>query len=187
VLGISIVPGSRAAKPYNVAEPELMPREDRETLREFLDEVRADFDVVLIDCPPNLCGCSFAAMAASDHLVVPVQPEDYGAQGVADVLDSLAFVQGEGYHVDLLGFLLTMVSPRQTLHQLYEGNLRDIYRNQIFTARFPRNAEYAEAIAQRQLIQQYKPKGAATKAVKAIADEMLSRIAGTFVAEGVAA
>jgi len=188
VPGLSIIPGSREAMRFNVAMPDEMSRDSRESIRDFLAEVRGDFDMVLIDCPPNLYGCSFAALAASNHLVVPVQPEDYGAQGIADVLDSLDYVRQQGYRVDLLGYLLTMVAPRRTLHQVYEENLRAAYGDQVFTARFPVNPEYAEAIARRQLIQQYKPKGASTKAVRAVADEMLSRIAGTFgAAEGVAA
>ena len=45
----------------------------------------------MIDCPPNLHLCSWAALVASDFLLIPTQPEDYGAQGLADVRASAAW------------------------------------------------------------------------------------------------
>jgi chromosome partitioning protein len=146
-------------------------------LREFTREVADGYDLVLIDCPPNLHLCSWAALAASDFLVVPLQPEDYGAQGIADVLDSLTTVQSAGYPVELLGYLITMCSPRRTLHQLYEEQLRELYGSAVFTARVPMAPEFPEAISRRQTIAQYKPKGAPAKAMKALAEELLQRIA----------
>lgn len=188
VPGISIVPGSRVAGDYNHSKPLQLDRETWETVREFRAEIEGRFDVVLIDCPPNLYGCSFAALAAADWLVVPVQPEDYGAQGIADVLESLASVNELGYPVQLLGLLLTLVQPRKAIHQHYEGMIRGVYGADVFAARFPDMTDYPESLMARKLIQQYKPKGAATKAVRAIADEMLERISTAAVeGQGVAA
>lgn len=184
VPGLDIVPGSRAAGEYNDARPLTLGRDSWEAIREFRSEIEGRYDVVLIDCPPNLYGCSFAALAASDWLVVPVQPEDYGAQGIADVLDSLDTVNGLGYPVRLLGYLLTLVQPRKAIHQHYEASLRAGYGEDVFAARFPVMTDFPEAIAARKLIQQYKPKGAASRAVRAIADEMLERIASAIVATG---
>ena len=70
-----------------------------------------------------------------------------------------------------------MVSPRRTLHQIYEEQLRELYGSQVFTARIPESPEFPEAISRRQTIAQYKPKGAAARAVKALAEELLARIA----------
>jgi chromosome partitioning protein len=186
--GLDLVPGSNAATSFNIPDPHLAPRDAQESLREFLQEAGGGYDLVLIDCPPNLYMCSWAALAASDHLIVPVQPEDYGAQGIADVLDSLDKVRAGGYPVSLLGYLITMVSPKRSLHQIYEERLRGSYGGEVFTARLPELPEFPEAIARRQTIVQYKPKGAAAKAIKAIAEELLERIADAGAqVEGVAA
>lgn len=188
--GLFIVPGSEAAASYNHPDPHAAGRDQRESIREFLADVHDDFDVVMIDCPPNLYLCSFAALAASDFMVVPVQPEDYGAQGIAAVHRSLDLVRSFGHPVRLLGYLLTMVQPRRALHQVYEANLRTAYGSKVFDARFLDMPDYPEAIAARRTIGQYKPKGAAAKHVKAIAVELMDRIAaeeqGTEC-EGVAA
>lgn len=190
VPGLSILPGSRASEIHNAPDPMSRGRDYLESLGEFLGEINGAFDLVLVDCPPNLYGCSFSALAASDHLIVPVQPEDYGAQGIADVLDSLATVRGAGYGVDILGFLLTMVSPRRSLHQVYEAKLRATYGEKVFTVPMPMSPDFPEAIAHRKPISLYKPKGAASKAVKAVAAELLARIealSADHQVEGVAA
>jgi chromosome partitioning protein len=177
LAGVDLVPGSRTASSFNNSDPHLVDPEAQGALREFLSEITDGYDLVLIDCPPNLHLCSWNALAASDHLVVPLQPEDYGAQGIADVLESLALVRAAGYPVSLLGYLITMVSPRRTLHQIYEEQLRELYGREVFAARIPESPEFPEAISRRQTIAQYKPKGAAAKAVKALAEELLGRIA----------
>jgi chromosome partitioning protein len=174
---VDLVPGSRSATTYNTPDPHTADPESQGALRDFMEEAASGYDIVLADCPPNLHLCSWAALAASDYLVVPLQPEDYGAQGIADVLESLDRVQSAGFPVRLLGYLITMVSPRRTLHQLYEEQLRSLYGDQVFNARVPEAPEFPEAISRRQTISQYKPKGAPAKAIKALAEELLSRIA----------
>src|SRR5207237_5760985 len=63
---------------------------------------------------------------------------DYGAQGIADVQESVALVQsGPNPGLSLLGFLLTMVAPRRTVHQLYEERLRALYGVAVFGAKVP--------------------------------------------------
>jgi chromosome partitioning protein len=175
--GVDLVPGSRAAASFNVPDPHLADPELQAALRAFLGEAGGGYDLALIDCPPNLHLCSWAALVAADYLVVPLQPEDYGAQGIADVLESLGRVRAAGYPVALLGYLITMCSPRRTLHQLYEEQLRELYGAAVFTARVPESPEFPEAISRRQTIAQYKPRGAAAKAILALAEEMLARVA----------
>lgn len=187
VDGISIVPGSIAAEDFNHPRPLDGGRASVSTIREFLAEVGDAFDYVLLDCPPNLCGCSVSAMAASDSLVVPVQPEDYGSQGVARVLRCYEDVRAHGFPVELAGILLTMVSPRRALHQVYEASIRQEYGDAVFAARMPELPDFPEAIAMRRTVAQYKPKGAAAKAVRAIAEEMAARVELKAEGQGVAA
>lgn len=175
--GIDLVAGSRAAASYNVPDPHAADAGAQACLREFLAEVRDDYDVTLIDCPPNLHLCSWAALVASDFLIVPLQPEDYGAQGIADVRESVALVTaGPNPSLVLLGYLLTMVAPRRTLHQVYEESLRAEYGGLVFRSRVPEAVDYPEAIMRRLPVALYRPRGAAARAIAALADEVLGRI-----------
>jgi chromosome partitioning protein len=114
---------------------------------------------------------------ASDHLIVPLQPEDYGAQGIIDVQESIAMVTGgPNPELNLLGYLITMYVVRKSIHKLYEENLRAEYGPNVFAARVPHAAEFPEAIAHRKPVSLYRPRGAAAKAMRAVADEVLVRI-----------
>ena len=149
-------------------------------MREAVDAARRDYDLVLIDCPPNLHLCSWAALTAADRLIIPLQPEDYGAQGIRDVHESIRLVREHtNPGLSVLGYLVTMWNARRAIHKMYDENLRALYGTQVFETRIPHAAEYPEAIAYRKPIAMYKPKGAAAKAIQSLADEMLARLAAT--------
>jgi chromosome partitioning protein len=188
VPGVDLVPGSVHSTRHNVPVPYEADWDTQTCLRVFLEDIRDGYDLALIDCPPNLHLCSWAALVASDYLIIPTQPEDYGAQGLADVRTSVALVKaGPNPDLALLGYLLTMVSPRRTVHQLYEERLRAAYGPEVFTVRVPEAADFVEAIARRLPIAMHKPKGASAKAIKELAVELEQRIAATHAARTEAA
>ena len=120
--------------------------------------------------------CSWASLTAADSLIVPLQPEDYGAQGIVDVQESVGLVQSRtNPGLRVLGFLITMHEARKSLHQMYDQRLRAMYGDAVFETRVPRAADFPEAIA-------HAPpspptsRGPAAKAMKALAGEILGRI-----------
>jgi chromosome partitioning protein len=183
LAGVDLVPGSRLAASANIPDPHLADWPAQVALREFLGEVSDGYDLVLIDCPPNLHLCSWAALVAADALVVPVMPEDFGAQGLADVQESVArVVAGPNPGLALAGYLITMISARRTVHQIYEERLRVTYGDDVFATRVPESVDFVEAIAQRKPVAQYKPRGVAAKAIKALAEELDARVAARLAA-----
>jgi chromosome partitioning protein len=177
LAGIDIVAGSKAAGRYNTPEPHEAPVNIQVCLRGFLDEVRDRYDVILIDNPPNLCAASWAALIASDYLIVPVVPEDYGSASLSPFFESIQLVRsGPNPGLNLLGLVLSMVQPRLAVHQVYEQTLRDLHGEGIFSTRIPLAADIKEAISQRRPITHYKPRGASSKVFKALADEVFARI-----------
>jgi chromosome partitioning protein len=176
IEGVSIVPGSRHLTEANMRPPSEW-AETQMGMSEFVEEAVLDFDVVLIDCPPNLHLCSWAALVASDSIVVPLQAEDFGSQGLAPVQEAVAAVQaGPNRHLRLQGYLLTMFDKRLTVHVSYEALLREMYGDEVFAASVPRAKDFIEAVAARVPISHYKPKSAAAKAIQAVADELVARL-----------
>lgn len=176
VAGVDLIPGSELATGYNVPWPQNADGAAQRCLAEFLAEVRG-YDLALIDCPPNLHLCSWAALVTAGHILIPLQAEDYGSQGVVVVGRSVAMVQaGPNPGLRVLGYLLTMVSPRRSLHQLYEQTIRSMYGDLVLDSRVTYQAAYAEAIAARKPIAQHKPKGAPAREIRALADEILARL-----------
>jgi chromosome partitioning protein len=187
IAGIDLIPGSIHTDRHNRPTPEESPWPDQIALRDFLGEIEGRYDIALIDCPPNLHLCSWAALAASGWALIPVQPEDYGAQGLGPVRRSIAKVRAAvNPDLRLLGYLVTMVQPRRAIHQLYEDTLRSDYGTDVLAARLPAAADFPEAIAHRKPVTHYKPRSAASKAIKAVADEVLTRVV-TAVNKGEAA
>jgi chromosome partitioning protein len=183
VQGIDLVPGSIHTDRHNRPTPEEAPWPDQVVLREFLAELSDAYDITLIDNPPNLHLCSWAALSASGWVLIPVQPEDYGAQGLAAVRRSIGRVRTAVNHdLRLLGYLITMAQPRRAIHQLYEEQLRTDYGTDVLETRIPAAADFPEAVAHRQPVTHYKPRSAAAKAVKALADEVLVRLAARTAA-----
>ena len=169
------MPGGRALTPWNMT-PESEWGPSQFAIRSLLRDVATDFDVVLIDCPPNLHLCSWAALTASDAVVVPLQAEDYGAQGIYDITGSVAAVQGAtNPDLRLLGFLITMFDKRTALHTAYQDQLRTLYGDKVFSSVVPRAKDYPEAVSARMPIAFYKPKSAAAKAIQAVAEELVAR------------
>jgi len=174
--GISLVPGSIHLTSFNVPDPHKSPRDQQRALASLVGEVRDRFDFILIDVPPNLHLCSWAALVASDSIVVPLQAEDFGSQGIASVLDSVEAVQSRANpQLRLLGYLLTMFNPRLAIHKAYEGTLRDLYGDLVFRTTIPYAADLKEAVSIRVPIVAHKPKGASAKAIKALAEELIER------------
>lgn len=174
--GIDLVPGHASVTAANRPDPWAAPREQQECLRTLLADAGGRHDLVLIDCPPNLHLCSWAALLASDWVVVPVQPEDYGAQGLAPVLQALDRVRmGPNPGLRLAGYLVTMVG-RTALAKVYEGQLREIHGTLVFGATVPRLVAYTEAIAARAPVSHHLPRSAAAEAMRAVAEELLDRV-----------
>jgi chromosome partitioning protein len=180
IQGVDLLAGSRAAAAFNVPDPHLCDWPLQVALRDFLEDVRGGYDLVLIDCPPNLHLASWASLVASDAIIVPLQPEDFGAQGISDVQESIDRVlAGPNPALRLLGFLITMSNPRLSVHKGFEQLLRTHYGAAVFEATMPISTDYKEAIVQRKPVAQYKPKGAATKVMKVLADEIFARLDGS--------
>jgi chromosome partitioning protein len=175
--GLDIIPGSPALARYNVPEPWLAPGEFQAAIADLVPDLREGYDYVLIDSPPTLSLCSWAALVASDHLVVPLQAEDFGSQGIASILDFVdAVLAGPNPNLNLAGYLLTMFNPRLAIHKAYETMLRQLYGDAVFTVTIPIGTDFKEAVAVRKPIVAHKPRGASAKSIKALADELAARV-----------
>jgi len=173
---IRILPGSPLLTDHNLPAPHREPRDQQRALVPFVRDLRGDCDFILIDTPPTLSLCTWAALVASDALVVPLQAEDFGSQGIAYVLDSIEAIRAKANPgLRLLGYLLTMFNPRLAIHATYRETLRAIYGGDVFEATIPIATDYKEAVALRRPVALHKPRGAASRAMKAFADELIAR------------
>jgi chromosome partitioning protein len=174
---VAVLPGSNHLDDYNLPRPHEA-GELQLALRRFLRDAACAFDVALVDCPPNLSLCSWAALLAADVVVVPVQAEDYGAQGIVYIQRAFDLALSRyNPRLRLAGYLVTMFNKALGIHAAYDHQLRALYGDQVFAATVPLAKDFKEAVAARLPVTAYKPRSAAAKAMKAVADELLLRAA----------
>src|SRR4029079_16001363 len=131
--------------------------------RDALAEAGDGFDVVLIDCPPHTQVCAWSALVAADGVVVPVQPEDYGAQGLKSIRRTIAHAQSAANaQLALIAYLVSMFNKSLSVHVTYEGYLRELHGADVFATVIPQIKDYKEAVTYRKPIVEYQPHSRAT-------------------------
>lgn len=173
IPSLQVVP---ANKELTGAEIELVEMERREfRLKEALDSVQADYEFIVIDCPPSLGLLTLNALTAAKSLIVPIQCEYYALEGVTELFDTLTRIR-RLYNPDLAieGLLLTMYDERTNLSAAVASDLRDFYGQQVFEAVIPRNVRLAEAPSYGKPIVIYDIRSKGAEAYFQLAKEILA-------------
>jgi chromosome partitioning protein len=129
------------------AEVELVSRSRRESvMRRALDAVKADYDFILIDCPPSLGLLTLNMLAAADAVVVPIQCEYYALEGLSQLLNTVRVVQRSfNPRLAIDGVLLTMYDARLNLSRQVAEEAKEYFGPRMFNTVIPRNVRLAEA------------------------------------------
>ncbi len=171
--GITICPANQTLAPFNTPEPEKTGMLQF-AIREFLEE-QSDFDVVLIDCPPNLYRCSWASMVAADYVLIPVPPEDFGTQGLRAVHQCVQQARQLNPNLRRLGHLVTRHDARLLVHRMYEQKLRKMYREMVMETVISEASAFKVALTRRRPVQYHEPHSKAAKLTLSLAREILDR------------
>lgn len=173
---LSVVRTNQALAPHNVPQPERLAMKQF-ILREFLQSL-SDFDIVLIDCPPNLYQCTWNALIAANFVVIPVPPEDFATQGLRVVHQAIENARLLNPELQLLGHLVTRLDARLLVHRSYENKLRSLYGESVLTTVIPEASAFKMALTCRQPVSHYSPGSRAAEVTAELARELLSRAAG---------
>ena len=160
------------------AEIELVSSLSRESrLRTVLEPVEADFDFVLIDCPPSLGLLTINGLTAASGLIVPVQCEYYALEGLGKLVGVMDQLRHTGINPQLAmaGLLMTMFDMRTNLSGAVMKDVRDHFQEVVFETVIPRSIRISEAPSFSQTILEYDPKGPGATAYRALAAEFLKR------------
>jgi chromosome partitioning protein len=129
------------------AEVELVSLERRENrLKQALSVVDAEYDFVLIDCPPSLSMLTLNGLCAAHGVIVPMQCEYFALEGLTDLVNTIKQVHANlNRELKIIGLLRVMFDPRITLQQQVSDQLKDHFGDKVFAAVIPRNVRLAEA------------------------------------------
>lgn len=159
------------------AEMELFPRTEREyVLKKMLAPVRADFDYVIIDCPPSLGLLTVNSLTAADSVLIPMQCEYFAMEGLAQLISTIRSVK-KSLNKDLFieGLLLTMFDKRNRLTFQVEEEIKKHFGSQVFKTVIPRNVRLSECPSHGQTVIEYDVKSTGAQAYIKLANEFLRR------------
>jgi chromosome partitioning protein len=161
------------------AEVELVELERRERrLKQALAAAQADYDFVLVDCPPSLSLLTLNGLCAAHGVVVPMQCEYFALEGLSDLVNTIKQVHANlNPELKLIGLLRVMFDPRITLQQQVAEQLKAHFGDKVFNTVIPRNVRLAEAPSYGQPGVTFDPSSKGAQAFVEFAREMVARLA----------
>lgn len=163
-------------------EVELVSLDEVERLKmlsQIIEEIKKDFDIILIDCPPSLGLLSLNALVASDSIIIPIQTEYYALEGVSELLKTYQTIK-ESIKEDLEieGVLLCMFDKDTDLSYEVVEEVKSFFKEKVFSTMIPRNIKLAEAPSFGKSVISYDEKSKGARAYLSLAKELVENIFG---------
>lgn len=171
------------------AEVELVDVERRERrLKDALAQVDAEYDFVLIDCPPSLSLLTLNGLCCAHGVIVPMQCEYFALEGLTDLVNTIKQVHANlNKDLQIIGLLRVMFDPRITLQTQVSDQLKAHFADKVFDTVIPRNVRLAEAPSYGLPGVVFDPAAKGSQAFIEFAHEMVERIRKMSAAPAVTA
>lgn len=157
---------------------ELVDEENREYfLKNALASIEADFDYILLDCPPSLGLETMNALVWCNKVIIPLQCEYLAMEGLNLIMRTITNVKKKlNPEISILGILFTMYSKRAKLNQEVVEDISEFFPDLVFKTIIPRSVRLAEAPSHGLPINYYDRSNQGTKAFAALAKEVVDRV-----------
>jgi virC1 protein len=157
------------------AEVQLVGMENREhRLKQKLDNIKDEYDFIIIDCPPSLGLVTLNAFTASDSVLIPIQCEYYALEGLGQLLNTIELVkQHMNKSLQIEGALLTMYDVRTNLSNQVVREVKKYFGDKVYKNVIPRNVKLSEAPSYGLPITMYDAKSKGAKSYDKFAKEFL--------------
>jgi chromosome partitioning protein len=162
------------------AAVELIGMENREhQLEKALAQVKDDYDVIFIDCPPSLEMLTLNGLCAADSILVPVQCEYFALEGLSDLMGTLRMVKRRiNPRLEIFAVALTMYDGRTNFCAQVAEEVRRHFPGKVFLTVIPRNIRLAEAPSHGIPVTAYDKSSRGAQAYKAMAEEFIKKLKG---------
>jgi len=148
-------------------------------LKNMLDEVKDNYDIIIIDSPPSLGVLSIMSLVASDKILIPVQSEYYALEGVSQLIDTITLVRDNfNPNLNILGVLICMYDSRNNLSNSVVEEVNKFFKDKVFKTKIPRNVRLAEAPSFGKSIFSYDKISRGAWAYKKVAKEIIGELDG---------
>ncbi len=148
----------------------------KDELGSILNDSRASYDYILIDCPPSLSLLTIMALVASDELVVPLQTEFFALEGLTQLMKTIDRIKSNlNPSLNIRGILLTMYDKRNKLSGEVEQEARNYFKEKVYQTVVPRNVRLSEAPSHGVPVLLYDKSCPGSKSYFAFTDEFLNQ------------
>ena len=172
--GIDIVPSTVALAGAEVELAGVAARERR--LHRLIEPLRANYDVIFIDCPPSLGLLTVNALTAADAVLIPLQCEYYAPEGLTQLLATIDLIRDNlNPRLAIDGVVLTMADARTNLSADVEAEARRHLGDLVYETVIPRSVRLSEAPSHGLPIDRYAPESRGAIAYAALAEEFRRR------------
>ncbi|MFD2824287.1 ParA family protein [Lacinutrix iliipiscaria] len=158
-------------------EIELVDKEEREyMLKKAIQEVKDDYDFILIDCAPSLGLLTLNALTASDAVIIPIQCEYFALEGLGKLLNTIKSVQKiHNPELDIEGLLLTMYDSRLRLSNQVVEEVQKHFNDMVFQTIIQRNVRLGEAPSYGESIINYDASSKGATNYLSLAEEVITK------------
>lgn len=133
--------------------------ERQSVLNSHIDQVKANYDYILIDCPPSLSILAVNALFASDKVIIPMLMEVLSLQGLDQIVQTIEKINSSyGQSLEVLGILPVMVDKRRKLSEEVKEYINENYDVRIFDSMIRNNVKASEAPSFGQSVVHYAPR-----------------------------
>ena len=145
-------------------------------LKTILDEIKPNYDFIVIDCPPALNVLTLNALVAGDSLLIPMQCEYYALEGLSGLIKTIAQIRDTlNPKLEIEGILRTMYDGRNKLSQEVSEQLLTHFEDKVFQSVIPRNVRLAEAPSFGKPVMHYDKRSMGALAYHALAGEIIRK------------
>ena len=152
----------------------MMSREQR--LKERIDEIREQYDYIIIDCPPSLGLITLNTFTAANSVLIPIQCEFYALEGLGQLINTINLVK-KHLNKDLYieGAVLTMYDARTNLSNQVVEEVKKYFGDNVYKTVIPRNVKVSEAPSYGMSVSEYDARSKGAKAYEKLAKEFLKK------------
>ena len=173
--GVDLMPGNIELSGLEVSLVNIMSRET--ILKRYLDEIKKDYDYILLDCMSSLGMVTMNALVAADSVLIPVQSQYLSAKGLEQLLQTVSKVRRQiNPKLKIDGIVLTMVDKRTNYAKEISALVRNVYGGNIkvFKTYIPNSVRAAEISAEGKSIYEHDPKGKVAEAYRELTKEVIA-------------
>lgn len=174
---VSIIPSESSLSGLEVELVALDQLERTRQLKNIVELLNDDYDLILIDCPPSLGLLSINALVSSDSIIIPIQTEYYALEGVSELLKTFDLVKDSlNPKLELEGVLLSMFDKRTKLSYEVVEEVKAFFKSKVFRTMIPRNIKLAEAPSFGKSAIVYDKSSRGARAYMTLADEIIENL-----------